>query len=430
MFGTGVPLNILGFGQNVTRNGPVDTQSDQFKEDTQELRSLLEYGDSSAYSGLRFIFDFALALAGINPMLVDYNIRWFENDNETADNRVDRVIKLRSSKPDPLISKKTALTIVSKDLGLENESAIEAELQAIKEEMDEDRQEQQTVAGDLNPEKPMTSPIDRGTVSTSGKPVTDEVIIDSKKKDDFFPLHGKKMSKIEKQFVKDIIRIHKDTYEEVKPDLNEFISKIETLRTVYNDSKDEPTPKLVEQTLELISAAIEDNKDELLQSFLDHYKQAGNYARSNVSKELGNVNITTNFINPEVQKYFLTQAGERIDGINDTTLNELRNQLYVAYTQKETPEQWEKRIESVMNCDKPKGRAEMIARTELAWAYNNSLIATYKEVGVHKVQWLAVMDNRTCPTCRDNNNQVFNLHDMPAIPAHPRCRCTLVSADD
>lgn len=431
MIGTSVPLHILGFGQNVNRD-IVEDQKKQFEEDTQELRSLLEYGDSSPYSGLRFIFDFALALAGINPMMVDYNIRWFENDNDTADNRVDRVIKLRSSQPDPLISKKLALTIVSKDLGLENESSIEAELKAIKEEMQEDRQEQQTEAGALNPEKPSTNPIDRSTAASSGKPVTDEVVADSKKKEDFFPLHGKQMARIEKLFIKDVVNIHKKSYKKIKPKLSKFISKIETLRTVYNDVKneDEPTPKLVEQTMEMISAAIENDKREYQDILLTYYKKTSTSARENVANESDNINITTDFINPEVQKYFLREAGERIDGIYETTMQELRSQLYTAYTNKENVSQWEKRIENVLDCNVPKGRAEMIARTELAWAYNKSLLETYKEVGVHKVRWLAVLDNKTCPTCRENHNEVFNLHDVPAIPNHPRCRCVICSADD
>lgn len=433
MFGTGVPLNILGFGQDVTRNGPVDTQADQFKEDTQELRTLLEYGDSSPYSGLRFIFDFALALAGIDPTLIDYNVRWFENDNETADRRVDRVLKLRSSQPDPLISKKTALTIVSKDLGLETESSIEAELQAVKEEMEEDRQEQQTLEGALNPENPSTSSISRSVVSASGRPVTDEVIEDSKKKDKLSPLHSEEMTKIEKQFVKDIVAIHKNSYKKIKPEVTKSISKIERLRTVYNDAKipkNEPTPRLVEQILKMMAVTINNDKQNFLNSLMSYYKKASNNARENVSDELNNIHITTDFINPDVQKYFLKEAGERIDGINETTMQELRSQLYVAYTNKENVAQWEKRIENVLDCNVPKGRAEMIARTELAWGYNKSLIETYKEVGVHKVKWLAVMDNRTCPVCRENHNEVFNLHDIPQIPSHPSCRCSIISADD
>lgn len=143
MIGTGTPLHILGFGQNVNRD-IVEDQKDQFTKDTQELRGLLEYGDSSPYSGLRFIFDFALALQGIDPVLVEYNIRWQSDDNETSKDRVEKVTSLRNSKnlSEPLVSRKTAVAILGKDLGLETEAAIQAEL----EELDKEKKEVQAAA--------------------------------------------------------------------------------------------------------------------------------------------------------------------------------------------------------------------------------------------------------------------------------------------
>lgn len=138
IIGTGVPLHIMGFGKSVNRD-IVDSQMDQFRDDTQELRSLLEYGDASPYSGIRFIFNFALALAGLNPLLVDYSIRWFENEDQNSQKRVKFVTDLRSSTnlAEPLISKRLALEIVSRDLGLENARAIDAELERNQKEIEE-----------------------------------------------------------------------------------------------------------------------------------------------------------------------------------------------------------------------------------------------------------------------------------------------------
>ena len=71
----------------------------------------------------------------------------------------------------------------------------------------------------------------------------------------------------------------------------------------------------------------------------------------------------------------------------------------------------------------------MVARTELAWAYSSGKLATYQELGISHVEWLAVIDNRTCPRCAARNEQTFALADVDGqIPLHPRCRCTIVAA--
>lgn len=144
MIGTGVPLHVLGFGKNVNRD-VVEDQRQQFREDTQELRDLLEYGDSSPYSGLRFIFDFALTLKGIEPSLVEYNISWYANDAQDTDERIDRAIKLRSAMPKPLVSHRTAVGMVARDVGLENHEALEEELAQMEAEHEADMAEQQAI---------------------------------------------------------------------------------------------------------------------------------------------------------------------------------------------------------------------------------------------------------------------------------------------
>lgn len=428
MIGTAVPLHILGFGQNVNRD-IVEDQKAQFEEDTQELRGLLENGDSSPYSGLRFIFDFALALAGINPLLVEYNIRWFENDNESANDRVDRAVKLRSAQPDPLVSRKTALTVISKDLGLEGEDAIEAELEAIKTEMEEDRKEQEALKAALNPENPSTAPISNATVSTSGKPATDATETVKKKTKPFFPLHGLKAAKIEAEFAIKIRELYGNALEDMEPDLEEEINKMEALRNVYTDAQ-QPPPLATQRIMDLYDKAWFNHEEEFVNEFLRLYGWAAGYARSNVARQV-KTEIATDFINPEITHYFQNQSSERVTRINETTRQTLQTQLAEAYRNQESMKDVMNRIRDVVNCDKPKGRAEMIARTELAFAYSRGLTTTYREIGVHRLQWRAVMDNRTCSICKNNNGEIFTVDEIEAsLPAHPRCRCTVVEAED
>jgi len=419
MIGTAVPLHILGFGQNVNRD-IVEDQRSQFKEDTQELRGLLENGDSSPYSGLRFIFDFALSLQGINPLLVDYNVRWFDDDNETANDRVERVVKLRATQPDPLLSRKTALTVISKDVGLEGEAAIEAELEAIRLELEEDRQEQLVMQATVNPSNPSTSPL-------SKVPLTDTIDVKKKLKS-FFPLHGAKAAKIEAGFVVKIRKLYGKVLADMEPDLEAAINKIETLRgSVYTDAV-QPPPLAIQHITDLFDKAWVDHQDGFVDAFFQLYETAAGYARSNVAKQV-KIEVATDFINPDITHYFQTQSSVRVTKINATTRKALQDQMAAAYRGQENMADTIRRIRSVVNCDSPVGRAEMIARTELAFAYSKGLTATYREVGVHRLEWRAVMDARTCPICSGNNGEVFTIDEIEAsLPAHPRCRCTVVEA--
>lgn len=54
----------------------------------------------------------------------------------------------------------------------------------------------------------------------------------------------------------------------------------------------------------------------------------------------------------------------------------------------------------------------------------NGTIDGYKSVGVGKVKWIAVDDEKTCPECRTLDGKVFDIDKVPDRP-HYRCRCVL-----
>lgn len=80
-------------------------------------------------------------------------------------------------------------------------------------------------------------------------------------------------------------------------------------------------------------------------------------------------------------------------------------------------------------------RATLIAVTETANAYEQGSKQLYdfldeQGVGMMK-RWIAVGDERVCPTCSSNWNMGYIEYYMPfpsgndAPPAHPACRCTV-----
>ncbi|HOY64455.1 MAG TPA: minor capsid protein, partial [bacterium] len=73
-------------------------------------------------------------------------------------------------------------------------------------------------------------------------------------------------------------------------------------------------------------------------------------------------------------------------------------------------------------------RMEMIARTETLRAHNQGRMKFYHTVGVTKVEWMAVGDERMCPVCRELDGKIYPIDKVPNIPSHPHCRCQILNA--
>ncbi|HUT54386.1 MAG TPA: minor capsid protein [bacterium] len=73
-------------------------------------------------------------------------------------------------------------------------------------------------------------------------------------------------------------------------------------------------------------------------------------------------------------------------------------------------------------------RMELIARTEVLRAHNQGRIKFHKHVGVKKLEWMTMDDERVCPVCGPLDGKVFLIDRFPQQPAHPNCRCTNIVA--
>jgi len=69
-------------------------------------------------------------------------------------------------------------------------------------------------------------------------------------------------------------------------------------------------------------------------------------------------------------------------------------------------------------------RMEMIARTEVLRAHNMGRIKFHQHVGIEKLEWMTMGDERTCPVCGPLDGKTFPIDKFPGQPAHPFCRCT------
>ena len=73
-----------------------------------------------------------------------------------------------------------------------------------------------------------------------------------------------------------------------------------------------------------------------------------------------------------------------------------------------------------------KSNAETVARTEVMSAYNGAARSRYEQAGVAYIQWIATPAEGTCSLCYARNTKVWKITEAPSVPAHPRCRCTIL----
>ena len=108
-----------------------------------------------------------------------------------------------------------------------------------------------------------------------------------------------------------------------------------------------------------------------------------------------------------------------------------------------------KRVQEVYT-QASKFRAEMIARTETIWAWNEGTRNGYEQSGVvTRLEWLATDDERTCQWCPQMDGKTISIEEdflnkgdnfigerggiltasfesVGHPPLHPMCRCTVI----
>ncbi len=75
-------------------------------------------------------------------------------------------------------------------------------------------------------------------------------------------------------------------------------------------------------------------------------------------------------------------------------------------------------------------RADSIVRTEYNHIQTQAAQQRYKDMGVEMVQVWADYDERRCDACGKLHEKKYSVHDRMPIPAHPRCRCTIIPVID
>lgn len=71
-------------------------------------------------------------------------------------------------------------------------------------------------------------------------------------------------------------------------------------------------------------------------------------------------------------------------------------------------------------------RADSIVRTELSHIQNTAAQKRYQDYGIKEMMVWADEDERRCEKCGKLHEKKYNINESVPIPAHPRCRCSIV----
>lgn len=132
----------------------------------------------------------------------------------------------------------------------------------------------------------------------------------------------------------------------------------------------------------------------------------------------------------------------RLWNASETTWEKVRDELTRALANGQQPETTKAHIKNLLTqAHNPDAKGsggiaydvERIIRTENAKASTDADMARWKDAGVTKIQWNAVLEKHTCSPCADRDGRVYLLKDiykLDTVPLHPNCRCFFTAYDE
>jgi len=158
--------------------------------------------------------------------------------------------------------------------------------------------------------------------------------------------------------------------------------------------------------------------------------------------------MSFNQVDPRAIEWIANNSKNAAWSITDTQHEKLKTSLMEGIADGESIPKIRARVAEIFNASR--ARATLIARTETLKASNRGgLIGMMQSGVVEGKQWLATMDNRTCPQCESmdgatmplekayfsqgetaeiaGTEQSFDYEEIQHPPLHPDCRCTLLA---
>ena len=140
-------------------------------------------------------------------------------------------------------------------------------------------------------------------------------------------------------------------------------------------------------------------------------------AAQDVADDLRDTTLDFDYFDKNALKYATERGGELITEIDQTTLDRVEKLIAEGVESGWSIEEFADHLEESGMFGE--ARSELIARSELAFAQNNGMLSTAKELGVTKVH---VFDGDGCAPCAEANGQVWDIDDAEENDLeHPNC---------
>lgn len=172
--------------------------------------------------------------------------------------------------------------------------------------------------------------------------------------------------------------------------------------------------KLGEKQIVLFSKQFEKE----FQGVYDSIALPSQKAYSKISKE--NITQLVNEIWAADGKSWSQRVWDNTEKLADTLNEEL---VHCVVTGKKTS-QLKRILQEKFNVSY--GRADSLARTELAHIQTQAAKKRYEDYGITEVQVWADKDERRCDKCGKLHKKRYPIHAQMPIPAHPNCRCCII----
>lgn len=136
---------------------------------------------------------------------------------------------------------------------------------------------------------------------------------------------------------------------------------------------------------------------------------------------------------PEKVKLLAGRVFTDLKGINQALSTQISRVLTDGLAQGRNPREIARTATDLV--DKiGRGRAELMARTEIIRAHAEAQLDTMEELGVTEVgvmvEWSTAGDDRVCPLCQPLEGVILKIEEARGlIPRHPACRCTYIPAN-
>ena len=221
----------------------------------------------------------------------------------------------------------------------------------------------------------------------------------------------KDINKIEKK----LLKLFKDTRKEVLNELKIIYADIEA--TEYEKYRIDSLLTSVNMVLDTL---YQKNEEELTKAFIDLYCKFDKEASIDLGVSFNIIN--ENLIREVIKtKWSGLSFSERIWEHRRRLAFTIKSELSAGLTRGDSLQDISKRISDKFNTSY--SNAIRLVRTESCWVMNEATVNNYKENGIKEYEFMAFLDKKTSPQCRELDGEVISLEDAKAgknlPPLHP-----------